>query len=191
MEEELTVCSGRSVCTDLGEIHAITFDCGEVGVSHGDLEVRQGGVAGEDNPAGLLVQLGAVDSVPVCEEHLVADEHERGARVDDGLAVGDGGGLAADLCGCRADLPEAAGAVDGDGSQVADEGAGVDVAELVRAQAAGDELCGEHREGQVGHDVVEKGLLLVRADRVEAREGQADQAVGRRVRHERVGYHVR
>lgn len=48
----------------------------------------------------------------------------------------------------------------------------------------------EDRLGQIGHDVVEKGLLLVRFDGVEAREGEADEPVRSRVGGEGVGHYV-
>src|SRR4051794_18595687 len=106
-KQELTIGSGGPVRADFGEIHAVTTDGGEVAVTHGDLEVRQGGVAREDDSAGLFAQLRAVNGVPVRDEHLVTHEHERGTRVDDGLAVGNVSGLAADLGRRGADLPEA------------------------------------------------------------------------------------
>lgn len=72
MGERLTIGPGRPVRADLGKVHASSTDSGEVLVSHGNLQVRQSRVAREDDAACLFTQLGTLDGVPVCEQHLVS-----------------------------------------------------------------------------------------------------------------------
>ena len=64
---------------------------------------------------------------------------------------------------------------------------GVDVAELVAAGGAVFEVRGEDGRTERGGEIVEEGLLRLRADGVEFAEGKADEAVGCGVRDEGIG----
>ena len=131
--EKLTIFTSLRVCTNVGEIHVIATYGGEIAIPNCDLQIWQRGVAGKNDSPGLLVQLRTLNSVPVRNEHVIRDEHERSASVDDGLAVGDVDSLALNLSGRGVDFPESAAGVYRRSSQGARECSGVDVAELVGA----------------------------------------------------------
>ncbi len=142
-----------------------------------DAEIRQLRVAGEMH--ARFLQLRARDLAPVGLDDGVVGQDQGGARVDDG-----GGGVGvrlrfpfADGEAFGFDLPEPAGGVDGGVGDGALELGRVDFPELVAPDLVVPEVGGEDGQVEAGHDVFEKGLLLLRFDGVDGSEGEADEAV--------------
>jgi len=160
-----------------GEINIIPADRSHR-ASDIDLQIRQRRTARERDAADRGIVHRALHLAVVAIDDALVREHERGARVGDGLAAGHAGarGAAADREGLRRELPEAAGGVDGGPGERARELGRVDGAELVGAGGVVAEVGREDGLGQRREGVVEEGLLLHRLDRVELAEGEPNEA---------------
>ena len=188
--KELTSLARLAILARRGEIQQTATNVRHVAAAHVDTEIRQGAVAREDDAAALCAVHGARDLAPVRRDDGRVDDEERGPRVGDrgpGPALHGLGRAAADGDLLRRELPEAVLRVDRHGGELALELGGVDVAKLVASGGAVFEVGGEDGRAERGGEVVEEGLLRLRADGVEFAEGEADEAVGRGVGDEGVG----
>lgn len=171
-----------------GEIDQGTGDNGRVRVSDPDTKVRQSRITRENVSTCVLVVLRALDLAPVSRGYRVVDEHERRAGVGDGrVGVRVLLLLTAQGVACGRELPEALGIIDLDIAERAGKLGTVDDSEIVRSGGAMPEVGGEDGQGEVGHDVIEEGLLLGRLDGVELAESQTDETITGCVLDELIG----
>ena len=111
-------------------------------------------------------------------DDVVGEEEEGGSCVGDGGDGGSDGGRGADGVAGGGEAPEPLAVVYGGVGDVARILCVVNVAEVVGARFAFEEVGGEDGGVEEGFGVGEEGLLLVGGDGVDGGEGEAEETVG-------------
>lgn len=168
-EAASTLRCGCVVQVATGDDGRVAFDL--------ESEVGKAGAAGEDVATVRLAVGGSGDLTVVGGDEVIGEEEEGSSGVGDGGdALGD---RASGTNGVAAggEAPESLGVVDSRVGDVSSVLAGVDVAEVVATGLALLQVGGEERGFEAGLGVGEEGLLLVRGDRVDGAEGQAQETI--------------
>jgi hypothetical protein len=155
-----TTEAGRVRLVDSRERDLATGDGSHVCGADGDGHVGEGSTAGVDKSTDLGIVLRALDLGIVRLGDVLVDEKKRSSGIGNRLGTSCVGHLdAADSELGGIELPETRGCIDGDPGHVTNKLGRVDFAELVHARAIRIEVGGEDGEIEVGHYVVEEGLL--------------------------------
>ena len=151
---------------------------GVLGAGDDDANRRESGRAREGVSTLAVVVLGTGDLGVVGGDSGLGQVEEGGAGVSDGIDGGGDGGAAADGVTGGSELPESVGRVDVDVADGTGVLGGVNLAEVVGAGGVVLQAGGEDGQSERALDGVEEGGLLHRRHRVDAAEGEAEQAVG-------------
>lgn len=162
-----------------GKLDIATSDGSHETSTNIEFHIWQDGVARECDTTNGLVVDGTLNLTVVGVDDSSTGEHESGSGISDGLGTWNGHwSSGTNLERLGRELPETVGGVDGSPLHGTVELGGVNGSELVSSDCVLSEIGSEDWLGELGHGVVEEGLLLSWLDGVELGESKTDEAVG-------------